>query len=262
MRRKGVVLFLFFVSGAVPLLHAANFLSFNAIGAAGGGMGLGEIAGAPGASAANWNNMYSVQTTPGGAITGSLAAGTIRDASGNILPTTSLSWTGTGVANASGTGTGSQKMFESEWDLFDNASNTAAVDMTLTVLNVPFGSYDVLFYVQDAAGIGARGGDVTANGVTKSIQMFTSTASIPGGAFSYVQANSPFTFNTGTTQLGTYLRFSGLTGSSLSLTISSKNVTTPRLRFSGFQIVPEPSRALLCGLAAGFFVMRRRRLNR
>lgn len=251
------------VAGTLLFSTAARgaVLSFNAVGATTGGMTSTDTAGAPGASVANWNNMNSLQTTAGGAITGSLVAGTVVNDSGVVQAATTVSWTGTGVANAAGGGTNSQKMFESEWDLFDSGGNTAVADMVITVSNVPYALYDVYFYVQDANGVANRGGDVTANTKTESIKMYTNAADIPGGTFNYSEADSQFTFNATNTSLGTFLRIADVTGSTLTLTMSSKNVTTPRLRFSGFQIaeVPEPGSAALLGVAAAAALLARRR---
>lgn len=242
---------------------AANIISFNAVGATSGGMGNTETAGASGAVGSNWNNMNSAQTTGGGAIAGSLAAGVIKDDNGTILTTTAISWAGTGVALAGGNGTGSQKMFESEWDLFDSASNTAIADMTLSLTNVPYATYDVYFYVQDANDTNTRGGNVTANGITKSITMYNAPANNPAGNFGYTEADNAFTWDAANTTRGSYLRIQNVTGSTLTLDLSSKNPSTPRLRFSGFQVVqvPEPSSAalILLGLGSAFLLRRRPR---
>lgn len=255
--------FSFAVAGVTAFLAVgsaeAAVMSFNATGAATGGMLPGDTAGA--VAVGNWNNMNAVQATGGGPIAGTLAAGSIVNDAGAVQALTTLTWNGTGVATAGGSGTNSQRMFESEWDLFDSASVTATPDMTINVTNIPYAAYDVYFYVQDASNAAQRGGDVSANGVTKSIRMFNSPGDIPGGPTAYVEADSLPPWSDTTTDQGTYLRLPNITGD-LALTISSKNVSVPRIRFSGFQIVevPEPSAAAVGGIAAlGLLSARRRR---
>jgi hypothetical protein len=218
-------------------------ISFNAVGASSGGMLLTDTAGAL-ANVPNWNNMFSLQTNAGGPITGSLLLGTVVDSAGTLLAGTSVTWSGTGVANAAGSGSNDQRMFESEWDLFNN--NINVVDMTIAVANIPYPLYDVYFYVQDANFSAERGGIVSANGVEKAIRMFQFPGNIPGGPFAYVEADSLPPWSATTTAQGTYVYIPNLSGDLL-LQLTAKNPTTPRLRFSGFQIVqvPEPSRALL-----------------
>ncbi|MGE9267214.1 MAG: PEP-CTERM sorting domain-containing protein [Verrucomicrobiales bacterium] len=236
-------------AGSLP----AASISFNVTGAVSGEMGPTETAGVN--SVANWNNLLG-SSTAGGPINGSLT--TVRDDSGAVLATSTISWTGTGQANAGSGGTNDQKMFESEWDLFDSGSNTGVVDMTFTITNIPYAVYDVYYYVQDASNAETRGGDVEANGTLKSIRMYNSPQ---GGGTLYQEADSPFTYNEATTDLGTYLRLENITGSTLTLTVSSKNPSTPRLRMSGFQVVevPEPSGAALVGLGVLVSLTRRKR---
>jgi hypothetical protein len=261
--RSGMVILGVGVSAFISSARA-EVISFDAVGALTGGMTATDTAGAPEVSVANWNNMNSLQTLAGGSISGSLAAGSITNSAGIVMPSMTLSWTGTGVANAAGTGVDSQKMFESEWDLFDSANNTTVADMSFTLTNIPFTLYDVYFYVQDASNVSTtRGGDVTANGFTESIRMFATPTDIPGGPFSYVEADNAFTFNSTNTTQGTFLRIKDVTGETLTLTVSSKNASPSRLRMSGFQVVeaiPEPGSALCLTIGAGALLgMRRRR---
>ena len=149
-------------AGLALQANAADVISFNAVGALTGGMLSTDLAGAPGVRVPNWNNMNSLLTADdvGREFSGALT--TIFDNSGTLVSGLELTWSGTGLARAAGGGTNDQRMFESEWDLFDTANNTSSVDMTFTLTNVPFALYDVYFYVQDADNAEIRGGDVSA----------------------------------------------------------------------------------------------------
>ena len=249
-----------------PELGEASLISFNSVGSATpAGMQPADTAGAPGVSAANWNNMVS-SATAGGAIAGSIAAGGVVDNSGTTLAATTVTWTGTGQANTAGSGTNDQRMFESEWDLFNNAG-PGLIDMTVTVTNIPYAQYDVYFYVQDASNAADRGGDIIANGVRESIMMYNFPSGTTGvvnplGPFGYVEADYPFTYNDPLTPRGTYVQIEDLSGD-LTLQLDALNTSTPRLRMSGFQIVevvPEPSTGLaLAGIICWAISARRRR---
>lgn len=235
--------------------QGVNVISFNAIAAANGGMLSSDTAGA--ISVNHWNNTPSGQTNPSDPIAGSLGAETIIDSNGNVLPTMTLTFSGFGISNNVGGTTGNERMFQSEWDPYNNS--TATTDMALVVSNVPYSLYDVYYYVQDADNVENRGGNVTANGITESITMFNFPADIPGGNSTYVEADNQFSWNATTTR-GTYLRIQSVSGSTLNLDISAQNPGAPRLRFSGFQIVqiPEPAPLSLGALAMLGFLRRKR----
>lgn len=233
----------------------ANVISFNAIAAPNGGLMSSNTAGA--ISVNHWNNMPSGQVSPSDPIAGSLGAGTIIDSHGNVISAMSLTFYGFGISNNAGGATGSEWMFQSEWDPYDNS--TATTDMALVVSNVPYALYDVYYYVQDADNVADRGGNVTANGITESITMFNFPADIPGGIAAYVEADNQFSWNATTTR-GTYLRIQNVYGSTLNIGISAQNPGAPRLRFAGFQIVqvPEPTTLSLGVLTMLGFLRRKR----
>ena len=247
------------IGSALVITADAAVISFNATaGSSPSGMATTDIAGAPGASVSNWNNMYATSTN--GVLTGSLAAGTIRNDSGTTVSLMALTISGTGGTNSngSGSGTNAQRMFESEFDLFAST--------TFTLTNVPYALYDVYYYVQDADDGQIRGGDVTANTVRESITMFANptavgTASGNANNFAYLEANNQFTWNSTTTTRGTFLRIQDLTGSTLTMVVAPQNTGSPRLRTSGFQVVqvPEPTSLSLLGLCGTLALLRRRR---
>jgi len=252
----------------VALCASANAasISFDTVGSASGGMLATDTAGVNGV--ANWN-VLNASATAGGPIAGSLAAGSIKDSAGTTLATTTLTWTGTGQANAgAGTGTNDNKMFSSEWDLFD-AVGSRNTHMTFTLTNIPYAVYDVYFYVLAGSNAEDRGGNVTANGITESIMMYNfstgATGAVPPTSTSYIDANSPFSYsddNTGNeTGRGTYVRLQNITGSELTLLISAQNPGVPRLRMSGFQVVqvPEISSSMLVLLSSTLMLAKRRR---
>jgi hypothetical protein len=61
------------------VITQADIISFNAVGGNGAGMSASDTAGAPGASAANWNNMVENVSSPATGITGSITAGNVVD---------------------------------------------------------------------------------------------------------------------------------------------------------------------------------------
>jgi len=239
------------IGSALAITADAAVISFNAtFGPSPDGMAIAHTAGAPGASASRWNNMYV--TDANSSLSGSLGAGTIVDNSGATVSLTALTISGTGVRSSNGNNFNSQRMFESEIDLFATT--------TFTLTNVPYAFYDVYYYVQDAGGTAGRGGNVTANGVRESIRMYASAGAIPGGQFAYVEANNQFTWDPATTTRGTYLRIQDLTGD-LTMVVAPLNTGNARLRMSGFQVVqvPEPTSLSLLGLCGTLALLRRRR---
>ncbi len=231
----------------------AAVISFNAVGGGGSGMSATDTAGAPNANVAYWNNMVESNPSSGSVpytFNGSIPAGSVIDDSGAILPGTSVSWNFMGVAgNPGGSGSNDQRMFDPEWDPFSGSP-----DLTISVSNIPFAEYQVITYHHSAIYTAQdRGGDVTANGVTKALRMFQLDADNPNGTFGYVEADFDGTFDTGTptnVPRGTYVHFDETLSGDLTLTVDAKYGA--RLRFSGFQIVqvPEPTTLLTWSLLA------------
>ena len=231
-------------------------LSLNAVGDNGSGMAETETAGASGANVAYWNNMVESGT---GAHSGSATNLKLSDGSTAALTTVNWSWGGHGGSGTDGEGSDGTMMFSSHWDPYSHAYTVdGIVDLTLTVTDIPFPTYDVYFYTRDA-GAADRGGVVTANGEEVAIEMFSSFDGFP----QYVQSSDPPPWSTSTT-VGSYVLFTDLSGD-LTLTTDAFNTPHPRLRTSGIQIVEVPEPGTLVLLSFGVvllvgFVRRKRKV--
>ena len=186
-----------------------------------------ETAGAPGVNVANWNDI-SNDAWPG---SGSISAGNIKDSNGDPLATTTLVWAWGGGAASQGSGVNDAHMLSGAFDAY-SAPPGYTHHGNFIVSNIPYATYDVYYYMP--SGYSLRGGDATANGIIKSMGFAPNY-----DAGFYQEADSPFTFVLGTTELGTFLRIEGLSGD-LTLYTDGKNpppVDHPRFHIAGFQIV-------------------------
>lgn len=198
-------------------------LSFNVKSSSNTGMTAGETAGASGARFANWNN-FSV-TNGSGTIT-------------NLVNSNGAQITGVSVTMSSGNGgstfsrnisspSNDTRMFDTVHDKYDG---TAA---TITVTGIPYGTYDVYFYMADDGA--ARGGSFTVGSTTYYLRGGAGTPTSSGTG--YVQSTDT-TFNSGADTQANYVKFTGLTGTlTATFTAVNQGDSVQRLKFPGFQIV-------------------------
>ncbi|MBL9116250.1 MAG: HYR domain-containing protein [Verrucomicrobiaceae bacterium] len=204
-------------------------LSFNVKGTSNTGMTSVEVAGASGARFANWNN-FSV-TSGNGSIS-------------NLVDSNGAQVTGVSVTMSSGNGgttfnrgisspSNDTRMFDTVHDKYDG---TAA---TISVTGIPYGTYDVYFYMADDGA--ARGGSFTVGGTTYYLRGGAGTPTSSGTG--YVQSTDT-TFNSGADTQANYVKFTGLSGTlTATFTALNEGDSVQRLKFPGFQIVGTASPA-------------------
>ena len=123
--------------------------------------------------------------------------------------------------------------------VFDQWTTTPS---TLSVSGIPYSSYDLIIYVYDGGSI--RGGSITVGSTTYYVRGGAGMPSTSGSG--YVQSDDT-TLGAGTNvEEGNYVRFSGLSGGSVSATFVAQAMgdSTERLKVAGFQIVSHDSVAL------------------
>lgn len=116
--------------------------------------------------------------------------------------------------------------------VFDQYNGTAS---TLTVTGIPYSSYDAIFYVYDDGS--SRGGVITIGSTTYFIRSGAGTPAVDGSG--YVQSDDTSLGAGSDVMQGNFVRFSGLSGSTLSASFVAQNMgdSTQRLKIAGFQIV-------------------------
>lgn len=199
-------------------------LSFNVKGSNLTGMTPAELAGASGARFANWNNfdLGSSTSTITNMVDSNGAA--VAGASVSLARGSSNNPFSRGLSSA----TNDRRMFDTVLDQFDGTAST------LTVTGIPYGSYDVYFYMSDDGA--ARGGSFTIGSATYYLRGGIAFPTNTGTG--YVQSTDT-TLNSGTNTQANYVKFSGLSGSSFTATFVAVNQgdSVKRLKFPGFQIV-------------------------
>lgn len=219
----------------------------------GSGMASTDLAGVSGARVGNWNNVGIAGS--GTAVTLS----TVVDSGGSTVSGTSMTFTppGAGALPASASSTNDARLFS---NFFDQFGGTAS---QVQVTNIPYAQYDVIFYrFGTETNAATRGGQFTIG---------TENRFVRGGLANPVDTGTGYvestaTTNSGnTTQQGNYVRFSGLTSSTLNASFTGVNMGDAVLRNKvvGFQIVevPEPGTIGVAGLAAAGLLARRRRVG-
>ncbi len=198
-------------------------LSFNVKGTSNTGMTPAEVAGASGARFTNWNNLNIASGT--GSMTN------LVDSNGAQVTGVSVSLSGGNAGTAFNRGIASPsndtRLFDTVLDKFDG---TAA---TISVTGIPYGTYDVYFYMADDGA--ARGGSFTVGSTTYYLRGGAGTPTSSGTG--YVQS-SDTTFNSGADTQANYVKFTGLSGTlTATFTAVNQGDSVQRLKFPGFQIV-------------------------
>ncbi len=123
----------------------------------------------------------------------------------------------------------------------DQTGGTAA---TFTVSNIPYATYDVYVYAygdEGSANASNRGGKFTVGGTSYSLRTGTATRVTATDGTGYLLATESGTTPSMTTPLANYARFTGLTGSSVTLSALANTLSgggdIARLKVAGFQIV-------------------------
>jgi hypothetical protein len=210
--------------------------NFGNINAAASTMAPDETAGV--VAAANWNNSVAVNAGSVGPLVDDSGAGT----------TASVSYGGgqANWGNDHAPATGDARMMIG---MYGNGAKSPEVTFSL----VPYSSYDVYVYVVQGSFGGTGVHTITANGGS------TEYVRHQGWSGSFVE--SDWTTSADTAPTGNYVKFSGLTGSTLVIA----DTFTGDGGITGIQIVeaaaavPEPASMAVLGLAGLAVLTRRRR---
>ena len=204
--------------------RASEALSFNLTNSGLTAMSATASAGAPTARFASWNGFSGASLTRA------------TDSHGRTLAVTASMSSGS-YGGSAGTD-GDPRMMGT---YFDQTGGSAS---TFTVSNIPYATYDVYVYVygdEGSANANNRGGKVTVGGTSYSLRTGTATRVTSTDGTGYLLATESGTTPSMTTPLANYARFTGLTGSSVSVAalanVLSGGDSTPRLKVAGIQIV-------------------------
>lgn len=122
--------------------------------------------------------------------------------------------------------------------VLDQQNGTAT---TLTVTGIPYPTYDFYLYVygdESASNANDRGGSVTVGGTTYYVRTGTATRVTASDGTGYIQSSDTNAANGASTQLGNYVRFTGLSGNlTASMVATNMGSSVQRLKIAGFQIV-------------------------
>lgn len=187
-------------------------------------------------SQANWTNALGTGGTATDVLNGSGAASTLD-----------VSW-GSGESWNWNTATNT-----SDGKLLDGwiSTNTIGQASTLDITEIPYAQYDLYLYSGHDRATGA------IFTITEAGSAFASTT-LSENVDAAALAAAPFTYVDGTNGTGNYALWSGLSASTLNISMISD---TNRMALSGFQIVevPEPSSTILLGLSGLALFFRRRK---
>ncbi|MCU0791271.1 MAG: hypothetical protein MUE42_00090 [Opitutaceae bacterium] len=211
--------------GVSQALNAIDAISFNVHGitAANSLLAPTAQAGAPAARSANWNSFFGAPVTT--AVDGN--GRTLALSLGFVVGSTGGSIFGGGNATD-----GDPRMFGSFFDQYNGTPST------FTISSIPYATYDIYVYCLDATTGNNRGGSVSVGGATKFIRTGIAATVTTADGSGYLEATD--TVNNGaTTTLGNYVRFTGLSGSSQTISTVALNMgdATQRLKIVGFQLV-------------------------
>lgn len=212
-------------------------------------------AGAPSYAQINWNN------TPGTAQVGTPSSANdtmvnLTDSNG-LVTTLDVTFTSaqTWGNNFGGTPTGDQQL---------NGNGITDGTPTVNVSQVPFSEYDVIVYFGN---YDSRNATITLDElpgtVTEEPGSITQRfVTMPNwNTFVAYDQISDAAISAGTRELGNYIVFSGLTGSSFKVTASTGGINGIQI-VNTFVAIPEPSTMLLMGVATcGMTFIRRSRRN-
>ncbi|MBS3733486.1 MAG: PEP-CTERM sorting domain-containing protein [Phycisphaerae bacterium] len=154
-------------------------------------------------------------------------------------------------ANETGTANGDQRLLSGVCQMGGGADATG----TVTLSSVPYGTYDIIVYLADVRRHATDDIISVTDGMT--------TKYLNQGGFDDIHTESTATSEAAVIGEGTYVKFSGLTSSSASITVSN-NGAGWKAGFAGLQIVsaqavPEPMTLVLLGLGGVGALIRRRR---
>ena len=206
--------------------HGAEAIGLNLHNrtAANSAMGTTAPAGAPGVRFDKWNALFGAPVT------------TVVDSNGRTLPLSVGMTIGSNGGFGGGHATdGDTRMLGTYLDQFNGTPST------VTISSIPYASYDIYVYCRNdegSANANDRGGSVTVGSTTKYIRTGSATAINTADGSGYLEATD--TANNGaSTSLGNYVRFTGLSGDSATISAVALNygAGAQRLKLSGIQIV-------------------------
>ena len=239
-----------------------------------------DVAGAPGERVAHWNTLTS------GDGNGVFSLGTVHDSTGTTITGMTLTTGGTGTRTpATGFSSidsseygGTHSAYGNDSKLFDHFLDyTSNAPVSITVTNIPYKVYSVVFYRSDEENSNSTTSAGIAGNYVGGFSIGTTTQYVRGGPSSggtVPNSNTPnstgstyifssdTTDNVASTKQGNAVQFSSLTATTLTASLfAGDSSSAPDTRVSGFQIVdmtsaPEP--VTMTPLMLSLFVLRRR----
>lgn len=264
-----VVFFTCFTSAATPAIAAVNSVGINFVGGSTGGGGAiaamqpSETAGV--VPQAYWNNA-GIGGQANGSVnrSGTLAAGTLTDSTGTLVPGLLCSWNSqnsysTFIADSAG----SLRMMKGYLDSTGSNSPYQSSTTTVTIANLSSSftspGYDIILYFdglidvstsQDRIGRYRVFGGPTNTGTMLDEEFGGDLAGIDFSGF-YTQA---FGTSVANASAGNFVRFSGLHASTITVDAFGFSDGIPRAPINGIQIVALPEPCAIALTILGLFV--------